>query len=267
MTESKDIKEELLKRKNCLLHMKRNLQERTYDNAEGSLRINGSGNRVQYFHKMKGGNVLGTYISKKNIALAQTLAQKDYDRKVIRSIEQEIKAIEKYLSSIPQNAAEDVYKSLHVERQKLIHPLRETDEQFVRRWEEVSFLGKEIDESVPVLLTEKGERVRSKSEMIIADLLYSAGIPYRYECPLYLEGYGKVYPDFTILNIRKRKEMYWEHLGMMDDTNYVEKALRKVAYYEKNGIVIGDNLILTWETKNIPINQGVIRRQIERHLK
>lgn len=267
MTESKEIKEELLKRKNCLLHMKRNLQERTYDNTEGSLRINGSGNRVQYFHKMKGGKVLGTYIPKKNIALAQTLAQKEYERKVLRSIEQEVKAIEKYLSSIPQNTAEEIYNSLHIERQKLIRPVRETDEQFVRRWEAFAFRGKEIEESVPVLLTEKGEQVRSKSEMIIADLLYSEGIPYRYECPLYLEGYGKVYPDFTVLNIRKRKEMYWEHLGMMDDENYIEKALRKIGNYEKNGIVLGDSLILTWETKSIPISRGIIRTQIERHLK
>ncbi len=267
MTESKEIKEELLKRKNCLLHMKRNLQERTYDNTEGSLRINGSGNRVQYFHKMKGGNVLGTYIPKKNIALAQTLAQKEYERKVLRSIEQEVKAIEKYLSSIPQNTAEEIYNSLHIERQKLIRPVRETDAQFVRRWETFAFRGKEIEESVPVLLTEKGEQVRSKSEMIIADLLYSEGIPYRYECPLYLEGYGKVYPDFTVLNIRKRKEMYWEHLGMMDDANYIEKALRKIGNYEKNGIVLGDSLILTWETKSIPISRGIIRTQIERHMK
>ena len=145
MTESKEIKEELLKRKNCLLHMKRNLQERTDDNTEGSLRINGSGNRVQYFHKMKGGKVLGTYIPKKNITLAQTFAQKEYERKVLRSIEQEVKAIEKYLSSIPQNTAEEIYNSLHIERQKLIRPVRETDEQFVRRWEAFAFRGKEIE--------------------------------------------------------------------------------------------------------------------------
>ena len=199
--------------------------------------------------------------------LVKVLAQKEYERKVLRSIEQEVKAIEKYLSSIPQNTAEEIYNSLHIERQKLIRPVRETDEQFVRRWEAFAFRGKEIEESVPVLLTEKGEQVRSKSEMIIADLLYSEGIPYRYECPLYLEGYGKVYPDFTVLNIRKRKEMYWEHLGMMDDANYIEKALRKIGNYEKNGIVLGDSLILTWETKSIPISRGIIRTQIERHLK
>ncbi len=262
----KEAEEELLKRKNCLLHIQKSLLERTNDNVEGSLRINGSGNRVQYFHRIRGESVLETYIPKKDFALAQALAQKDYDQKGLRSIEQEIKAIEKYLASIPKTKAEKVYETLHVERRKLINPISETDDQFVRRWEEFAFQGKEIDGSVPMLLTEKGERVRSKSEMIIADLLYSEGIPYRYECPLYLDGYGKVYPDFTILNIRQRKEMYWEHLGMMDDTNYVEKVLRKMACYEKSGIVMGDNLILTWETKNIPINQGIIRRQIERHL-
>lgn len=68
-------------------------------------------------------------------------------------------------------------ENLHKERQKLIHPIRETD-----------------------------ERVRSKSEVIIADILNQEGIPYRYECPLQLKGWGKVYPDFTVLSERERPE-------------------------------------------------------------
>lgn len=52
--------------------------------------------------------------------------------------------------------------------------------------------------------------MRSKSEVIIADLLNKEGIPYRYEFPLYLKEFNTVYPDFTILNVRKRKEIYWE---------------------------------------------------------
>lgn len=87
--------------------------------------------------------------------------------------------------------------------------------------------------------------------------------PYRYECPLQL----KVYPDFTVLNVKERKEIYWEHLGMMDDLDYVENALRKITLYEKNGIFTGDSLILTYETKKNPINQKVVRGMIQRYLK
>lgn len=65
------------------------------------------------------------------------------------------------------------------------------------------------------------ERYRSKSEFLIASALKDAGVPFRYECSLYLNGYGTVYPDFTVLNKRTRRVFYHEHLGMMDDINYV----------------------------------------------
>lgn len=62
---------------------------------------------------------------------------------------------------------------------------------------------------------------------------------------------------FAVAETRRNiiKEMYWEHLGMMDDSNYVENALQKIALYEQNGIFPGKNLILTYETGKNPINQ------------
>ncbi|MBO5165711.1 MAG: hypothetical protein J6B90_03800, partial [Lachnospiraceae bacterium] len=87
------------------------------------------------------------------------------------------------------------------------------------------------------------------------------------ECPLRLKGYGKFYPDFTVLNVKKRKEIYWEHLGMMDDVDYVDNALQKIRIYEENGIYTGENLIITYETKKNPINQKIVNRMISRYLK
>jgi hypothetical protein len=109
------------------------------------------------------------------------------------------------------------------------------------------------------LLTDRGERVRSKSELIIANLLSKEGIPYKYECPLRLKGFGTVHPDFTALRRKARKEIYWEHLGMMDDPEYAEKAVRKISAYGANGFFPGDRLILTAETKSTPLNVRLIR--------
>ncbi len=125
-----------------------------------------------------------------------------------------MEAIKKYRSSYPTSSVEQVYEKLHRERQKLITPIIETEEQYVTNWKNVSYSGKEIDESVPEIYMAKGERVRSKSEVIIADILGGEGIPYRYEYPIYIKGIGRFYPDFTVLNVRKRKEIYWEHMGM-----------------------------------------------------
>lgn len=154
---------------------------------------------------------------------------------------------------------------LYVASKKL--SLIETEEEYICNWENVIYEGKEIDGDIPKIYTAKGERVRSKSEVIIADILNREGIPYRYEYPIQLKGRGRVYPDFTVLNVRKRKEIYWEHLGMMDDTNYVESALQKIALYEQNGIFPGDNLILTYETRKNPINQKIVKLMIQHYLK
>ena len=72
-------------------------------------------------------------------------------------------------------------------------------------------------------------------------------IPYCYEVPLYLKGYGYVKPDFKVLNVATRKE-YWEHYGMMDNKDYIIKALKKKNSYLSNNFIVGDNLIETYES-------------------
>lgn len=257
----------MIVRKEKLLQMKKALFSTGENQIEGTLRIHCVNGRTQYFRRMEADNTTGTYIPKKDVALAQALAQKDYDRRTLRSIERELKAIERYIESLPQVKPEEVYETLHIERQKLIIPIRETDHDYIKHWEEQLYQKKEIDVTVPVIETEKGERVRSKSEMMIANVLKEESVPYKYECPLYLNGYGWVHPDFTTLNIRKRKEIYWEHLGLMDDPSYAEKNLQKLTYYEKNGYILGDSLVITWETKKYPLTKQDIKRMILQHCK
>lgn len=261
------IKDLLEKRKNYLTILKEEKERALKDVPEGFLRINNHKGNIQYYQRTNPKDFSGEYISKKDIEIAQRLAQKDYDKKILQSIEQELKAIKAYTTGYPKLNAEQVYESLHREKQKLVYPIRKTEEQYVESWEKVVYRGKSFEGKVPEMYTAKGERVRSKSEIIIADSLGREGIPYRYECPLRLKGWGEVFPDFTVLNVGKRKEMYWEHLGRMDDADYVEKALRKLKLYEQHGIFQGDKLILTYETSKNPMNQKDIKRIIKHFLK
>src|SRR3546814_13492106 len=74
--------------------------------------------------------------------------------------------------------------------------------------------------------------VRSKSEVIIANLLHQAGIPFTYEEPLYAEDGSFFLPDFTL---RVGGEKYfWEHWGMMSDEGYSAHRKKKKAWYEIN---------------------------------
>ena len=254
-------------RKNQLLKLKEEKEKSLLRAPKGLLRVNCQGGRIQYYRRENASDANGVYLRKKDRDLVRRLAQKEYDQKVLRAVEKELGAIERYLAGYPVTGVEEVYEKLHLERQKLVVPVWEPEEQYVRRWEAFVYEGKAFEEDAPEFYTVKNERVRSKSEWIIADLLNREGVPYRYECPLDLKGMGRVYPDFMVLNVKERKDFYWEHLGMMDDVAYVEKALQKIAMYEQNGIYPGGGLILTYETRMNPLNQKVVMNLIEHYLK
>ena len=117
--------------------------------------------------------------------------------------------------------------------------------------------------------TLRNERVRSKSELIIADELYRYQVPYRYEKPLILQDWGKSIifrPDFTVMNNKSGKIYIWEHLGMMDNPEYVEKNMRKLDIYERNGFLLGENLLMSHETSKVPLNRIVLDSYIENYL-
>ena len=104
------------------------------------------------------------------------------------------------------------------------------------------------------------------AEKILADYFHRKQILYKYEKPIYLTGYGIVYPDFTFLSSKTGEELYWEHEGMMDKQEYARSAVRKIESYQKNGIYPGERLILTFETEQSILNQNVFERLAERYL-
>lgn len=94
--------------------------------------------------------------------------------------------------------------------------------------------------------TARGEMVRSKSEIVIADCLYHNGIKYEYEKSIEL-GVSRLLPDFYIIDEDTDDEYIWEHCGMMDDKKYKERWENKKAIYEKFGYIEGENLIVTYD--------------------
>ena len=123
-----------------------------------------------------------------------------------------------------------------------------------------------FEEGAPEFYTKAGLRVRSKSEIIIAERLDDLVLPYIFEFPVYLPDRGWVFPDFTILNVRLRKAYLWEHLGRMDDPGYLVSNISKLKSYEKEGYYMGDNLIVTFETKDSPIDTRQVDRLIKHFL-
>ena len=208
------------------------------------------------------------YLKASEQNLVKKLGQKDYDAQVLASAKAERERLTNLLEiSKHERLPEELYEQLHPERQKIVTPIQLPEQEFVRQWEQKEYRKKGFRDNMPELYTSKDERVRSKSEVLLANALAKNNVPYRYEEPLYLEPHGIIYPDFTVLNVRTRKEFYWEHLGKMDDMEYVKNALERILLYEKNGIFPGDRLVLSHETLENPINSRLIESIICKYFK
>jgi hypothetical protein len=85
--------------------------------------------------------------------------------------------------------------------------------------------------------TSGGDIVRSKSEALIAELLHARKIDYAYERKLTFDDGSFRYPDFTIEDDDLGRTIYWEHLGMLNDSVYAERWEAKRQWYADHGVV------------------------------
>ena len=82
--------------------------------------------------------------------------------------------------------------------------------------------------------TKRGDLVRSKSEVIIANELLAQGIDrYEYEAALAFPDGKTRYPDFTVVDDDTGKRYYWEHLGLLHNPDYQARWNRKLDAYRK----------------------------------
>ena len=211
-----------------------------------------------------------TYLGKDKRDYAKRIAQKEYCLKLEKVLNKYKKVLQKASDLYQEEKLETVYKNLYPGRKRLVEPLIRPVEEIIEEFEKIEYEGKAFDkENTTEFYTIKGERVRSKSEMIIADELYRYGIPYKYEMPLELNNWNRkvvIYPDFTVLNCRTGKRWIVEHLGMMDKFSYYDNTLYKLDTYEKNNILLGESLILFHETSTSPLSISVVRKYIELYL-
>ncbi len=110
--------------------------------------------------------------------------------------------------------------------------------------------------------THRGELVRSKSEVIVTEVLNRLGVDYSYEEPVVVQENFYI-PDFT-LRYRGRKA-YLEHLGMLSNASYKRKWKKKKKNYERAGIseALG-NLIITTDGLDGSIDALTIENDIRK---
>lgn len=205
------------------------------------------------------------YAGKEKLRLVKRLTQKEYALTVDKKLIEYRNRLYRFVSHYDIREIEDIYEQLPEARKDLVVPITEPDDAYIQRWLEENPGEKNPYPSEGKYYTSQGVYVRSKSEKIIADLLDKYKVPYRYEPELVLGNSNIVYPDFVILNVKERKTIYWEHLGMLGDVDYARKNFEKIAIYEENGYNVGDNLLISMESEQKPFDAKGIENKIKKY--
>ena len=181
-------------------------------------------------------------------------------------MECELQALTDFLKNYSPEQIEQAYDSLNTARQEPIIPAYIATKDVILQWNDIQYNSLDISEDTPEYYSDNGEQVRSKSELIIANKLKQHNIPYKYEYPLVLSTGITVHPDFICLNVNTRQEFIWEHFGIMGDSEYITKALKKINDYAKSGYVLGRNFIATFESSSVPVNSNIVDINIKEFL-
>lgn len=256
-----DLKEKLYSRRKYLEEIIESLKPKlSKGNPAQSVYAKRHKKGFQYYIK-NGKNI--KYIKASEKEYVKQVIQQEYESKVIKAAGEEYKKLTALIKVYEETVVEDVYEHMPTGKRFVTKPIELTDEEYIKMWNEQQYEKLAFREGAPEFFSSKGERMRSKSEVIIANLLDKLKINYKYEKPLRLDKLGVVHPDFTLLDVKNRKEIYFEHLGMMDDQVYRNNAINKIRAYEKSGYYMGDRLVITAEIVNCPLDIKVLEKKIK----
>ncbi|MBO4389140.1 MAG: hypothetical protein J5785_06895 [Spirochaetales bacterium] len=216
--------------------------------------------KIRYYRWLRESGIK-EYLGRGREEEIRQLAQKAYEQGYMALISRQVSLLERFREDLLKLGSEaGVFNVLPKHIKRFVVPLG----MDARKWKASKRPANRFGAG-DGLKTAGGEYVISKSEVIIADRLAAAGVPYLYEVPVYLEE-RVYYPDFLLLNRRTGKEFRWEHFGKMDDPEYSHKTLSKLSVFSRNGIILWDNLLVTWEAGNWPLDPARVDYLIESYL-
>lgn len=223
--------------------------------------------RKENFQYYESQNKKRVYIKKENQQKIRELCQTRYDKKVLNLLNTQINVLRQFIKNYHPEKLNEIYKNLHEGVKRNVDPVFFPDELYCEKWNSNNNNYKKLnfEETAPELISKNGTRVRSKSEMMIADALYTNGIPFKYEVPFNSNGIT-LHPDFLCLNKKLHKEIYWEHFGLLDDEDYFENIIKKTELYQRAGLKSGSNIIFSMESKKQPLTSSKINKMIELYL-
>ena len=116
-------------------------------------------------------------------------------------------------------------------------------------------------------ITADGKTARSKSELVLHNILTQLGIPFKNDVDINLrtETGEKVYKNADFVMPGKHGEyIILEHFGMLDSEDYLLRAIHKIRIYGLNGYTLNDRLFISMDGFNGSLNAQALRDMIEK---
>lgn len=249
------------------LRMCQELYDKLYNEfkglASGAI-VERNGNYNRFYRE--NGKQCWKRISDENKNLLYELRKKKYIKSGLPILEKKIKACKNFLKNdvlYDPVGISDAFPEQYREISKM-DVFLESDIN-PDEWNSTDYVRGTMHRQNLVHEVSKDFSTRSKSEAMIAMRLKENGVLFRYEPEVKLAR-RNVFPDFEILLKNRRRVVYWEHFGMMDDPEYAIKAFKKLQEYAENGIILGYNLVITFETGEKPLTLIEIDQKIEQLL-
>jgi hypothetical protein len=196
----------------------------------------------------------------KDVQRLHLLVRKEYVKKALPLVRDNIENCRRLLNSyhcVDENSVMLKFLQKYPELSAMIYNDTAPEEWGQEYSRDKSFYAEDLKS-----LSADGTDMRSLGEIIVGARLRHYGIPYRYEAEI---GHPDIpyVPDFTIKRPRDGKIIYWEHLGKVNDADYLSRNKRKFEVYELYGIVPWDNLIVSYSQANGGINEKLIDALIQ----
>ena len=253
----KELLTELTKLGNELGNLIAYIEKQPVMKTDGSLAVCTNDKVCYLYHVTENGK--REYVAKDNAELIRNLSKKVHYTKMLSAARKEKSQIDRCIKTLNSGRGitdvDDVFPSLNKVIRRTEVPFSMTDDGYERKWLKKYSYMKNNRQLNGQNKTLKGEYVKSKSEVIIADRLTFYGVPYVYEITTAKDAFVEMrYPDFFILNKNTRKEFFWEHLGRMGDPKYAASNQIKMEQFARQGIIPGKNLIVSFECGERPLS-------------
>ena len=229
------------------------------------------GRNQNYYYVKNNNSDSYSYLGNQYNPTVQSIKNQRYLSRLLSDVDSEIDLLERLLSNHKDITYEAINSRLPATYRTSSPDIAMSESDTIQNWKALKETEKQ---QYPTRFPERlimraldGTHMRSKSEVIIANLLIANDIPFVYELPHEING-KIISTDFTVLStIDYKTEILIEHEGLMNLEDYQQTFLFKVNNYLAEGIIPGRDLFFTFDDLRGGFDPSVIQDIIDTKLK